>query len=669
MPKKKGKLPFAEPIILKIPANLDLESLLKTEGRIPTPKEVESLAYVCFSVVSAIASRRNEQENEEKPFFPVCASILQQVVEDYLRYLDILKQKGIMQTDGQFIPGEKCRGYRFTEPLGAFGLRDVQITNKFLKRRIVKSRHKKLKEMSSTSGFRFIAKWWNNDLFFDQNSALRMLKQKQESLSAKLNFLTGTAYELAQKELTVLAYHEVAILNFCYPYRITRDKNSNRIHTNLTNLKKEFRNHLTYKGKSLISIDLKNSQPFLLLNLLKPEFWQKKANKTGVNIFKISKGLKSLTNTYFTLPDSLLLNDIQTLKKSSFSLDVCSGDLYEKIIEQLLKEGYALTRNQVKIEIYKVLFGSEKIRHLKAFKVLTTLYPNVAAFILELKKRYPKNTLALILQRLESFMVIDLVCKRISIENPEVPLFTIHDSIVTTAENQEYVSQRFSEMILQYTGFTPTLALSTFEKPQEEEIKWVPIPGFESLYEISEHGLIKSIGLKRRKVILKSRIDRAGYYTVRLTRNGKTETHFLHRLIAKAYIPNPENKPWVNHLNGDKKDNSITNLEWSTASENTKHAYANHLVKKKGRPVVNFRTGVKFPNIKQASLYSGIKYSTLRNYLNGSNPKNPTGFIYQNSTLRLPLYHLCRDYVFGSNGIYLLGYQGTGVPKYFGDHI
>lgn len=198
---------------------------------------------------------------------------------------------------------------------------------------------------------------------------------------------------------------------------------------------------------------------------------------------------------------------------------------------------------------------------------------------------------------------------------------------------------------------------------------WNPIPGYEGIYVISQNGEIRCISAKRRTDVLKQRIDRSGYRTARLSCNGRTKSFFVHRLVAMTFIPNPEDKPQVNHKNGNKLDNSVSNLEWSTASENVKHAYGMNLIKSKGRPLLDTSTGKVYCSIKDASLQSGIKYSTLRNYLNGSNPKNPTGFVYQNSTLRLPFYHFSRYNVLGRNGIYLLGYQGAGVPKYFGDHI
>lgn len=72
-------------------------------------------------------------------------------------------------------------------------------------------------------------------------------------------------------------------------------------------------------------------------------------------------------------------------------------------------------------------------------------------------------------------------------------------------------------------------------------------------------------------------IDRCGYREVLLSENGKTKNYLVHRLIAETFIANPENKPFVNHKDGNKQNNSIENLEWCTRSENAKHSYKNGL--------------------------------------------------------------------------------------------
>lgn len=69
-----------------------------------------------------------------------------------------------------------------------------------------------------------------------------------------------------------------------------------------------------------------------------------------------------------------------------------------------------------------------------------------------------------------------------------------------------------------------------------------------------------------------------GYVVFNISVNGRQKTAYLHRLLAEAFIPNPENKPQVNHKNGIKYDNRLSNLEWVTESENSKHAYDNGLM-------------------------------------------------------------------------------------------
>lgn len=98
---------------------------------------------------------------------------------------------------------------------------------------------------------------------------------------------------------------------------------------------------------------------------------------------------------------------------------------------------------------------------------------------------------------------------------------------------------------------------------------WKKACGFES-YLCNEQGQIYSLISKK---IMKTHNDKDGYKQLRLTiEKGKAITVKAHRLIAQTFIPNPENKPFVNHKNGNKEDNTVLNLEWCTAKENNIHA-------------------------------------------------------------------------------------------------
>ena len=103
-----------------------------------------------------------------------------------------------------------------------------------------------------------------------------------------------------------------------------------------------------------------------------------------------------------------------------------------------------------------------------------------------------------------------------------------------------------------------------------------PIPGYEGLYSVTRNGVVYSLprkGIKKLRIMKPVDNMKAGYLRIALTNDGRTKLIYLHRLIAIAYIPNPENKPMVNHINGVKTDNHVENLEWVTSMENHIHAF------------------------------------------------------------------------------------------------
>lgn len=99
------------------------------------------------------------------------------------------------------------------------------------------------------------------------------------------------------------------------------------------------------------------------------------------------------------------------------------------------------------------------------------------------------------------------------------------------------------------------------------------IKGYDGDYKVTEYGDVWSFkGAKPRK--LKKRISQDGYAWYNLSMNGKQKTERVNRLVATAYIPNPENKNTVNHIDGDKLNDHFSNLEWATRSEQMDHAYS-----------------------------------------------------------------------------------------------
>lgn len=101
-------------------------------------------------------------------------------------------------------------------------------------------------------------------------------------------------------------------------------------------------------------------------------------------------------------------------------------------------------------------------------------------------------------------------------------------------------------------------------------MEWRKTKEWPELYEVSETGLVRNIITGK---VRKQRYDHDGYVRYSLSENGKTKNRFAHRLVAEAFISNPDNLPVVHHKNNERADNRVENLEWVTSKTNRDNAY------------------------------------------------------------------------------------------------
>jgi len=146
---------------------------------------------------------------------------------------------------------------------------------------------------------------------------------------------------------------------------------------------------------------------------------------------------------------------------------------------------------------------------------------------------------------------------------------------------------------------------------------WKDIKGYEGLYKISNCGRVKSL---RRNIIMKIALDNYNYYHINFQVNNISETIKIHRLVALNFIPNPDNKPQVNHIDGNKKNNHVSNLEWCTNQENSIHAHKIGLVKNKNnnhlkKPIriTKGNFSKTFDSMVDCSIYLNVSNKTISN--------------------------------------------------------
>lgn len=158
--------------------------------------------------------------------------------------------------------------------------------------------------------------------------------------------------------------------------------------------------------------------------------------------------------------------------------------------------------------------------------------------------------------------------------------------------------------------------------------EWRDIAGYEGTYQVSNLGSLRRLHKTTEPKLLKQHMWR-GYKVAHLSKRCVQTAERVHRIVARAFIPNPENKEQVNHINGDKMDNRVSNLEWVDRSENMLHRYRKLKTNcSNGSPSRRIRcveTGRTFSNSSEASEIMGGDPCTIRRCANGEKYSKTSG--------------------------------------------
>jgi hypothetical protein len=445
-----------------IPANLDIDKLITDQPPMNIANfKKDHLIYILDLITSIPAT--NKAMELIDGFVPIHAAILQSRIKNYRQYFDYLLQAGVLLTDNRFIKGVKSIGYKFTPAYSGI-VRPVDLRD----RRFISSLRRDDRLTSSDArNYRHLTKWYTEHLGIRYDLALDFMTQDllrklaNPALRDRDKRTSEYVDPWRQYNSALLCVEKIAAGAF----RISIDHKGFRLHSELSSIRSSVRNCLVYNDLELVCIDICNSQPYLISLLLNSSFWREDG---------ITDAILHITNLYTStnrvLSSTSRSSIIMIAEKGEKQADsgfqaykelVRSGQFYDHMaltIQNKCGAGFT-DRKAVKAMLFQVLFtdnrfiGQEEAGPKRLFK---NKFPGVYQLLSEIKKA-GKATLPILLQQIESHLVLQVITKRISRERPSLPIFTIHDSIVTTAGNEDYVQEIVKEELGKAVGFSPLL--------------------------------------------------------------------------------------------------------------------------------------------------------------------------------------------------------------------
>lgn len=255
-------------------------------------------------------------------------------------------------------------------------------------------------------------------------------------------------------------------------YNLSLSSSNLRFHSNLTSLPRVLRPFLKINGQSIGEVDISSSQPYILSTILNQEFIT--SQKDGYNIHTIHNNLhKDLISTKSIIPSNKKGNNNYVLGVH-MNDDECDGlfkftqiDFSQDFYQHILCEGIRLYpeylksrkkfregRSYIKKHIMNFLFERREFfrEENEVIILLDLMNPSLCNYIDRFNQIYGTRDFSILLQRTESFLMLENVCRKIHTEFPEIPFYTIHDSILTTQSNLDIVINTMNDTILEITG-------------------------------------------------------------------------------------------------------------------------------------------------------------------------------------------------------------------------
>jgi hypothetical protein len=492
-----------------LPVGFDLDEHLRTFPPIDNgfPSKFKTgKAYYFLGLLSSIGANNNDLIDEDG-CIPIHMGTIRNHIKNISQYIEYLIYTEIVECNRHYIAKNRSRGYKWASKFDGseFCWQSVQCSYQHVNENVISYTQETMPTFITThtadsivtkstgleisanviskDTYPYLSYWYDQKKLAISSSAQEFAyKLQQEKMEGKLqwdeNKNTGklkdpcTQYRSVMYNINKIQTHD---------YSVSIDSNVHRLYSVLTNIQSRYRNFITYDNKQLVNIDIKNSQPYIACLILNPTFWQNepvqypkiRLNNLYENIqerLKTPEKLSIMIDKFFDKTDVKQFdNYIQIVSK---------GNLYEEIVNVSKKQLNIIEREDAKQIMLHVLFSHNRGRHrnpkIHTLKQIfnSKLFPEVAKLFKLIKTDFRKgvdmekqhNRLSCLLQSIESTIILHHICPRIwQVGQGQIPIFTIHDSIVTTIEHVGIVEQIMRETLTEYIGVSPSLKRETWD--------------------------------------------------------------------------------------------------------------------------------------------------------------------------------------------------------------
>lgn len=454
----------------------ELKININTYNQINKNKLKLDIAIYFLSLFNSIPSYYREDKNDND-FINLNSKILKKASSRYKQYFDFFLNKDYILKGANYSTDKgESNSFKLNEDYSKDEITLYHLSDKILLKAFIKVED--LMKVNENNIFcknkrPHLTKYFNQDLRINYDEAFSELKML---LPLKYRKFTNGCQIVNE------------FINQYWRYSI-KPETDNRVHSNLTRSPKIIRKYLTYKGEQIEGVDVKTSQPFFLAVILeailkkdKSLFNKIKANKIFPNevideLFNLKLNQKEISDFIDSVTKKDFYNEFS--KKLTFKYDE-EGKVYRMVSNFTTKDKVRKRRRKNNNSHSKVTYKDERDATKKIVMELFYSSPNSRVKEASIfRKQFPcihkvfdciyKNNVPLhhLLQYVEAYILLDYVALKISKQYPEMPLWSIHDCLVTTSSNIYLLQERMIQSIKEITTFTPQLEIETWKDKED----------------------------------------------------------------------------------------------------------------------------------------------------------------------------------------------------------